>query len=162
MTVESEDEHLLGIGGSAEDAGHIAVGGDGELHLAYGTALDVEAVDADDAVLRPCYGVLVVEGAGIVGIVRLLGVHALVPGEAEHGHVRLVVANPGQHGVVGVEVESTGEGELLFVHPVWLAVDDFIELAVLRHLAFAVVEEQLDEEEVAFADESHHRAVATP
>ena len=43
----------------------------------------------------------------------------------------------------------------LFVDPVGDAVDDFVELSVLRHLALGVVVEQFHEEEVVVANEGH-------
>ena len=80
-------------------------------------------------------------------------------GERELGHCGLVVANPRQHGVVGVEIEGTTEGELLLVNPVGLAVDDAVELAVGGDLTLGIVVYQLDKEEVVVAHECYHGAV---
>ena len=117
------------------------------MHLANSATLDVEAMHADGTVASTCDGVLVVVGAWILRIFRLFRAHAFVPREAEHRHFRFVVSNPGNHRIVGIKVESTGKRELLFVHPIRLAVDNLVELAVLCDLALAIVEQEFDEEE---------------
>ena len=122
-------------------------------------ALDVVAVHGDLGVLLARNGVLVGVGAGIVGILLHGGAHAFIEREGELLDGALVVADPCQHGAIGIEIEGAREGELLLVDPVGLAVDDLVELAVLRHLALGIAEEQLDEEQVVIAHEGHHRAV---
>ena len=144
------------------DAWNVSVLGEGELHVADGTALDVESLHLHNAVGLSGNGIFVVVGAGIVGILCLLGIHALVPGEGVEGHLAFVIADPCQHGTVGIEVEGAVEGEFLFVYPVGLSVDDLVELSVLCHLALAVVEEQLHQEQVAFAYKGHHVSVLAP
>ena len=62
----------------------------------------------------------------------------------EHRHreflyVLLVVAHPNQLLAVGSKHHRTRKTELLLIHPIGNAVDDFITLAVLCNLYFGVI-----------------------
>ena len=161
VAVLGEHEQFFGMVGKL-DAGDIAVRVERQLHVAYLAALDVEALHLHRAVLLSCHGVLVAVAPGVVGILGLALVHAIVERERVFGHLAFIVAYPGKHGGIRVEVEGTAEGELLLVHPVGLAVDYLVELAVGGHLALAVVEQQFHQEQVAFAHKGHHVAVGAP
>ena len=161
MPIESQNEQLLCIVGK-EDARHIPVCRDGKLHLANDTTLDVEAMNADNTILRSGYGILVIVRSRVLRVIILFGTQTLVPRKTEHRHFRLVVTNPGDHCIVCVEIESACKRELLFVHPIRLAIDNLVELAVLRDLTLAIVEEKFDEEEVSISNKCHHRAVPAP
>ena len=161
MAVLGEDEQFVGVAAEL-DAGDVAFGLQRYFHLTCGTALDVEGVHRYLAVGLSGNGILVFVGTWILGILLHLGQHALVHGEGEQGHLALVVADPCQHGGIGIEVEAAVGDELLFVHPVGLAVDDAVELTVLGDLYLGIVEEQFHKEEVAFAHETHHVAVGAP
>ena len=158
MTVEGEHEQALGVAGET-DAGDVAVGIKGQLHLLDAMALDVIGVYRDLGVLLAGDGIFIGVGSRVVGIFVKRRVRAFVEREGELLHGTLVVAYPRQHGAIGIEVEGAGEREFLLVDPVGLAVDNLVELAVLCHLALGIAEEELDEEEVALAHEGHHRAV---
>ena len=158
MAVLRQHEYALGVVGG-EDARHVAVLVEGQLHLADYVALDVVAVHADGGIRLAGHGVFVGVGAGVGGVGVEGGRLSAIEGEGVLAHGRLVIANPREHRGVGVEGEGAVEGELLFVDPVGLAVDDFVVLAVLRHLYLGVVEEQFHEEEVVLPDEGHHGAI---
>ena len=158
QAVEGHDGEFVGIVGKL-DAGHVAVAIHGHLHGARHAVFDVECQHRHGGVARACHGVFVAVRTGVFVILHALGAQALEFLHVVDRHLALVVAHPGEHGAVGVEVEGAVCGKLLFVHPVGNAIDDFVELAVLRHLALRVAVEQLDEEEVAAAHECHLIAV---
>ncbi len=158
VTVEGDDGQLVGVAGE-EDAGNVAVGIQGHLHLARHLALDVKGVHRHGGVDLARLGVLVGVFARVFGQGIMARSRSGKEGEAVHWHPALVPADEGQHLAVGAELQGAVHGELLLIDPVGDAVEHLVALAVLRHLALAVAVEQLDEEDVVVAHEGHHRAV---
>ena len=161
MTVHSVHYDAVGID-CRLDARHVSVGIDGHIKAIYLATLDVVTPRCNDAVVLTCLGILVRIESGIVGILRMFGTHTLVHLQRIGLYLRLVVANPAKHGAVGVEGEGAVESEFLLIHPIGNTVDDLIELAVLSHLYLGIVVEQLDKEDVAFANECHLLTVRRP
>ena len=164
VAVEGDDGQLvlvaIGIGLPGEgDAGDIAVGIEGYVNLAGDAGLDVERVDGDDAVLHTRHRVFVGVGTGVEGILVVPRGCAGKEGEGVLGDVALDTLHVGQHAAVGAEGIVLRLAELFLVHPVGMAVDDFVTDTVSRHLHLGIVEHQLDEVEVVVADKGYHLAV---
>ena len=158
MAVHRHDTHLRGVAGGLH-AGNVAVVVERQLQGARLVTPDVVAEHFHLRVLLARHWILIGIESRIVAILLALRSQAL---EELHGvlfDLTLVEAHP--HQLLGVGGERHGRvvGELLLVHPVGDAVDDLIELAVLRHLALGVVVEQLDEENIVVADEGDDVAV---
>ena len=154
------DDAVLGACGN--DARHIAVVVERHLQLARLAALDVEAPRRHFRVVLACFRIFVAVESGIVGVFVALRLHSSEHLQRILFHLAFVEANPTEHRAVGREAERATLAKFLFINPVGHAVDDFVELAVLRHLRFGVVVEQFHEENVTLAHESDLRAVGTP
>ena len=161
MAVHRIDQHLLRIAGG-QDSGHVAISLHRHLQLLHTAALDVVAPCGDLRVHLTSLGVFVGIKAGISGILLALGLHAPEHLERILLHGTLVKTNPTKDGAIGIETECLVKREFLFVNPVGDAIDDLVELPVFRDLHLGIVIEQLHDEDVAFAHESHLITVGRP
>ena len=158
VAIEGDDGEFGGVVGEV-DAGNVAVGIEGHLEGSGDAVLDVVGVDAHLGVGRACHGIFIGVFTGVEVVVGMGGMAALEHLHVIDIHAALVVAHPSEHLAVGRETEGTVGGELLFVDPIGDAVDDFVELAVLRHLYLCIAIEELDDEEVALAHEADDVAI---
>ena len=161
MAVHRSHDDLIGFA-HREDARQIAIGVDRHLQLACLSALDVEAPSRNGGIHLAGLRIFIAVEAGIELVFGTLGLHALEELQRIFAHGFLVEAHPAEHRAIGREAEGAVVLELLFVDPVGDAVDDLVELSVLRHLALGVVVEQFHEEEVVVANEGHLQAVGAP
>ena len=158
MAVQCEDGEFGRVAGEP-DARDVTVGFEGQFHRADHTRLDVERLYADSGVCGAGHRILIFITARIFRILLLGRMAAFVPWEGERIHFAFIVADPCYHRVVGIEVERAACAELLFVHPIGDTVDDFVEFPVFGDLAFAVIEQQFDQEQIIVADETDKIAV---
>ena len=158
MAIQCEDSEFGRVAGKP-DARDVTVGFEGQFHRADYACLDVERLYADGGVCGAGHRILIFIAARIFRILFFGRMAAFVPREGERRHLAFVITDPCHHRVVGVEVEGTACAELFLVHPIGDAVDDLVEFPVFGDLAFAVVEQQFDQEQIIVADETDKIAV---
>ena len=161
MTVHCVDDDARRVVGRL-DARHISIGIQWHLQTIDLVRLDVVAPCRHNAVVVSSLRILVRVVAGIVGILLLLRSQTLVHLQRVGLDLRLVVAQPAQHSAVGIEGKCIVEAKLLLVHPVGQTVDNLVKLAVLCNLYLGIVVQQLHEEYVVVANESHLQSVLRP
>ena len=161
MTVHGVNQYLLGILGR-QDAGHVAILIHRNLQLLGLVALDIVAPSRHLRVVLASLRVLVAIITGIQLKLLLLRFHALIQLQRVLLHLRLVELEPAQHRTIGVEGQRAVERKLLLVNPIGNAIDDLVKLTIGSDLTFAVVVEQLHQEDVVVAHESHLVSIGRP
>ena len=158
MAIEREHQYLLRLG-CRLDARDIAVGIQWHLQLACLSAGNIKAPYRTLGIVSTSHWIFIGVGTWIFGILIVSRSLSLIERHGILAHLRFVVAHPYQLLAVSRKHHRTIVSELLFVHPVGDAVDDFILASVLRHLALGIVVEQLDEKDVVVAHEGYQRTV---
>ena len=148
MAVELEDDGVLAVGHPI-DAREVAVAVVAQIHLGETLGGDVVDIDVHQGVVLAGLGVFVLE----VG-----GVELIVEGEVVLLDAAFVEAQEGDLGAVGRPGGGARHIEFLLIHPVGVAVEDGVGLAVAGDLGDLAGGELLVEE-VAVAGEEHLGAV---
>ena len=161
MAVHRIEQHATAFH-TGIDAGDIALGGKGECYLGLSPTGEVVAPRRHHGIVAAGLRIFIGIFAGIFGILLMLGGKPLEHLQGIGLHIGLIIAYPAEMAGIGGEGHRAAEAELLFVHPVGNAVDDFVAHTVAGHLSLAHLLTHFHQENIIVADEGHTATVGRP